>query len=246
MSLSQGWVKGRCHTSKTTCSLASTVWWYPLRATNRTGALRRISAWAAFEFAAASRALREAYAARDDAAFCAAYGGALAAASGARAAAQAAPDANPSGENVDHAAVLARHAAAVALAPIAGAPDGAAAAVLELHKPLRDLSFYPACEAREWFEAERPRCARLDGGRAALAAPALAAAPLGRAFVFGRFHEAFAAARLGSEEAAPWLVMDSHVRAAGAMSAAALVDYIEMMVGGEAYSCIVMVSCDVM
>jgi hypothetical protein len=201
--------------------------------------------WAAFEFAAASRALREAYAARDDAAFCAAYGGALAAASGARAAAQAAPDANPSGENVDHAAVLARHAAAVALAPIAGAPDGAAAAVLELHKPLRDLSFYPACEAREWFEAERPRCARLDGGRAALAA-ALAAAPLGRAFVFGRFHEAFAAARLGSEEAAPWLVMDSHVRAAGAMSAAALVDYIEMMVGGEAYSCIVMVSCDVM
>lgn len=196
--------------------------------------------WCAAALAAALPALSAHYAAREDALFLGAYSAALAEGSAHRAAAQAAPAPNPSGENVDHPALLAASQLPLAALPAAD-PPGASCAVLELHPALQDLSYYPECEREEWFQRPpgrgRAGAARLpmDGGLRA----ALAGLPTGQALLVGRFHEAFCAARLGEDA---WLVLDSHVRLAGCMSTASLHSYIEFMQGGEAYSLVVIVA----
>ena len=196
--------------------------------------------WCAAALAAASPALSLHYAAREDALFVEAYSAALAAGSALRAAAQAAPAPNPSGENVDHPALLAATQLTLAALPAAD-PPGAPCATLELHPALKDLSFYPECEREEWFQRApaggRAGAARLPGEGGLRAA--LAGLPAGQALLVGRFHEAFCATRLGEDA---WLVLDSHVRHAGCMSTASLHSYIEFMQGGEAYSLVVLVA----
>lgn len=210
--------------------------------------------WCAAGFGARSRDLGALWATGDEAGFRSSYAAALQEASEARAVSMAAPGFNPSGENVDHAALMSFFSPRVEPVAVAGVAGGAGAAA-ELHVALKDLSFYPPYEVTEWFvrprEKAAPAAAAVEPAVAAAAAPApapepmlsgeeLAAAlegtPIGCYVTIGRFHEAFCGYRIAGDR---WLAMDSHVRRAGEMTTAAFLTYVRFEIAGPAYSCVV-------
>lgn len=203
--------------------------------------------WCAVSLAARSSGIAAAYAACDDEALRAIHTEALIEGSTRRAEAQAAPGANASGENVDNAALIGAATAADAPAPVRFLPfrsDTGSFVAAELNVPLRDMSFYPAYEVDEWFTRIDAGLQSEDGVTPRALShlsvddlhAAIADLPVGQFIVIGRFHEAFAAYRSSEGR---WLVLDSHVRAVSEMEHAGLRTYINMMLGGDAYSLIV-------